>query len=131
MCMIVRNEEATLGRCLDSVAGVFDEIVIVDTGSEDRTREIAVDAGARLVDFAWIDDFAAARNVSFADATSAYLMWLDADDLLLPEDRAKLLELKASLAPEIDAVSMLYNTAFDAGGNVGNTAAGAWEAPCA
>lgn len=116
--MIVRNEEDTLGRCLDSVAGVFDEVVIVDTGSTDQTKAVAARFGARIVDFEWVDDFAAARNVAFAHGTSDYLMWLDADDVFLPGDRIKLLDLKSTLDPGIDAASMLYHTAFDAAGNV-------------
>ncbi|MBU3706987.1 MAG: glycosyltransferase [Mycobacterium sp.] len=118
LCMIVRNEEGTLGRCLESVAGVFDEIVIADTGSTDTTREIAERFGAKVVEFPWVDDFAAARNFSFAQGSSEYLMWLDADDVLAPEQRAKLLSLKDSLDPGVDAVSMLYHTAFDDAGNV-------------
>ena len=116
--MIVRNEEHTLGRCLESVAGVFDEIVIADTGSTDATKEVAARFGARIVDFAWIDDFAAARNFAFAQGTGDYLMWLDADDVFTPQERDKLLTLKATLDPGVDAVSMLYHTAFDAAGNV-------------
>lgn len=118
LCMIVRDEQDTLGRCLESVAGVFDEIVIVDTGSTDATRRVAADWGARVVEFEWIDDFAAARNVAFAQGSSEFLMWLDADDVLLPADRQKLLTLKANLDPRIDAVSMTYHTQFDAAGNV-------------
>ena len=56
LTMIVRNEEHNLPRCLESVRGLFDEIVVVDTGSTDRTKEIAAGFGARVVDFAWIDD---------------------------------------------------------------------------
>ena len=116
--MIVRNEEHTLGRCLESVAGVFDEIVIADTGSTDATKDVAARFGARVVEFPWIDDFAAARNFAFSQATGEYLMWLDADDVFAPEERDKLLALKATLDPGIDAVSMLYHTAFDEAGNV-------------
>ena len=116
--MIVKNEEHTLGSCLESVADVFDEIVIVDTGSTDGTRDVATRLGARVVDFPWIDDFAAARNHAFGFATGDYTMWLDADDVVLPPDRAKLLDLKHTLAPEIDAASMIYHTAFDDAGNV-------------
>jgi glycosyltransferase involved in cell wall biosynthesis len=58
--LIVRNEEQSLGGCLDSVQGLADEIVVVDTGSEDRTREVAAGRGARVVEFPWCDDFAAA-----------------------------------------------------------------------
>ena len=62
LCMIVKNEEAVLGRCLDSAAGLVDEIVVVDTGSTDATREIATRYADRVCEFAWIDDFAAERN---------------------------------------------------------------------
>lgn len=118
LCMIVKNEEGTLGRCLESVAGVFDEIVIADTGSTDATRDVATRFGARVVEFPWVDDFAAARNFSFAQGTSEYLMWLDADDVFSAQDRDRLLALKNTLDPGVDAVSMLYHTAFDAAGNV-------------
>jgi len=116
--MIVKNEEATLQRCLESVAGIPDEIVIVDTGSVDATKDIAGTFTSRVVDFAWVEDFSAARNYAFARATMEWIMWLDADDVLLPDDRAKLLRLKESLSPDIDAVSTLYHTAFDESGNV-------------
>lgn len=118
LCMIVKNEEGTLGRCLESVAGVFDEIVIADTGSTDSTRDVAARFRARVIEFPWVDDFAAARNFSFAHATGEYLMWLDADDVLSAPERGKLLTLKNTLDPSVDAVSMLYHTAFDAAGNV-------------
>lgn len=80
--MIVRNEEQTLGPCLASVRDLADEIVIVDTGSTDRTRELARAAGARVFDFPWVDDFAAARNESLRHATGSWILWLDADDRL-------------------------------------------------
>jgi hypothetical protein len=118
LCMIVKNEAHTLGRCLESVAGVFDEVIIADTGSTDGTKDVAARFGARVVDFPWVDDFAAARNHAFENATGDYLMWLDADDVLLPPDSAKLLDLKRTLDPQIDAVSMVYHTAFDDVGNV-------------
>ena len=84
LTMIVRNEEHNLPRCLESVCGLFDEIVIVDTGSTDRTAEIAGSFGARVFDFAWVDDFAAARNAALARATGDYAFWLDADDVVDP-----------------------------------------------
>lgn len=118
LCMIVRDEEDVLGRCLASVRELVDEIIVVDTGSVDRTREIAAQFGARIFEFPWIDDFAAARNASFAQASGDYCLWLDADDLLLPADRQKFARLKASLGPEVDAVMLPYNTGFDAQGNV-------------
>ncbi len=91
--MIVRNEEQNLPCCLESVRGIFDEMVIVDTGSTDRTKEIADSFGARVVDFAWIDDFAAARNVALENATGDYAFWLDADDVIEPAARGKLQKL--------------------------------------
>ena len=93
LCMIVKNEEDVLERCLDSVADLVDEIVIVDTGSTDSTREIAARYTDKIFDFPWRDDFAAARNESFAHASMDYCMWLDADDVLLEADRAAFLEL--------------------------------------
>ena len=122
LCLIVKNEEKVLDNCLTSVAGIPDEIIIVDTGSDDATKDIAERHGARVVDFEWVDDFSAARNYSFAQATMDYILWLDADDILLPEDRAKLLELKRTLGPHVDAVTMMYNYTFDESGNVTQSA---------
>ncbi len=90
LTMIVRNEEDNLPHCLESVRGIFDEIVVVDTGSTDRTREIAREFGARVFEFAWIDDFAAARNVALAHATGDFAFWLDADDVVDPGQQATL-----------------------------------------
>ncbi len=94
LCMIVRDEEAVLGWCLESVAPAVDEIIVVDTGSIDGTKAVAAAYTDRIFDFAWVDDFAAARNASFAKATGDYILWLDADDVLLPEDLDALLCLK-------------------------------------
>lgn len=118
LCMIVKNEEETLPRCLDSVQDIVDEIVIVDTGSTDRTKDIAARYTGKVFDFAWIDDFSSARNYSFSLASKDYIFWLDADDVLLPEDAAKFSDLKASLDPAVDVVMMRYNTGFDADGRV-------------
>ncbi len=118
LCMIVKNEQDTLERCLQSVRDVVDEIIIVDTGSTDRTRVVAAKWTPHVFEFAWIDDFAAARNFSFARAAMDYIMWLDADDLLLPEDSRKLTQLKQYLSPTVDAVSMGYQVDFDDHGNV-------------
>ena len=95
--MIVRDEEKNLPNCLESVRGVFDEIVIVDTGSQDRTKEIARSFGARVFEFAWVDDFAAARNEALAHATGDYAFWLDADDVVEPVQVEKLRALLGSL----------------------------------
>jgi len=91
LCMIVRDEEAYLEDCLKSVAGVVDEVIIVDTGSTDGTVALAHKHGAAVVAFAWADDFAAARNESLAHATGDWILYLDADERLdeksLPELR--------------------------------------------
>lgn len=118
LCMIVRDEEDVLGRCLDSVADLVDEIIIVDTGSTDRTKEIAEEYTERVYDFPWIDDFAAARNAAFDRANCDYCMWLDADDVLKEEDRQEFLKLKESLGAAVDVVMMRYNTGFDEQGAV-------------
>ena len=85
LCMIVKNEEATLSRTLDSVKGVVDEMVVLDTGSRDRTREIAREFGARVYDFEWCDDFAVARNECLKHAQGDWILVLDADEVLVPE----------------------------------------------
>jgi glycosyltransferase involved in cell wall biosynthesis len=90
LTMIVRDEEKNLSACLASVRGAFDEIIVVDTGSIDRTAEIARSFGARVFDFVWVDDFAAARNAALARATGDYAFWLDADDVVEPDQRRKL-----------------------------------------
>ena len=90
LTMIVKDEQDNLPHCLSSVVGLFDEIVIVDTGSIDRTPEIAREFGARVFDFVWVDDFAAARNAALARATGDYVFWLDADDVVDPPEREKL-----------------------------------------
>ena len=72
LCMIVKNEEAVLKDCLDSLQALMDEIIIVDTGSVDRTKEIAARFTDKVYDFVWVDDFAAARNFAFSKATMAH-----------------------------------------------------------
>ena len=97
LCMIVKNEERNLPRCLDSVQDLVDEIVIVDTGSSDATRAAALRYTHRVYDFTWRDDFAAARNFAFDQGTMDYLMWLDADDVLEEADRERLVRREAGL----------------------------------
>jgi hypothetical protein len=84
LCMIVRDEERFLAGCLASVRGAVDEIVVVDTGSNDNTRQIALDAGARVVDHVWEHDFAAARNAALPHVTTEWILVLDADERLAP-----------------------------------------------
>ncbi len=97
LCLIVKNEEANLAHCLGPVAGLVDEIVVVDTGSTDRTKAIAAELGARVVDFPWCDSFAAARNESLRHATGDWIFWLDADDRLDETNCDKLKALFAGL----------------------------------
>lgn len=117
LCMIVKNEELVLGRCLDSIKDLVDEIIIVDTGSTDKTKEIAKLYTNDIYDFKWINDFSAARNFSFSKATKDYIMWLDADDVLLDEDKRKFYKLKESLDDKIDMIMMRYNVSFDKNDN--------------
>ena len=116
VCMIVKNEEAVLARCLESARQIAAELGGIDTGSSDRTKEIAAEYTDRIFDFAWEDDFSRARNFSFAQATMDYCMWLDADDILLPEDIEKIRALKQTLDPRTDIVMMRYHTSFDENG---------------
>ena len=113
LCMIVKNEEDTLPRCLESVQGLVEEIIVVDTGSRDRTRETARELGAKVYEFPWVEDFSQARNFSFSKATQQYCLWLDADDVIDPEYREGFLELKALLPPQTDVVMLPYHIAFD------------------
>ncbi|WP_421657549.1 glycosyltransferase [Leptothermofonsia sp. ETS-13] len=86
LCMIVKNEGQNLARCLASAEPYVDEIVVVDTGSQDDTLEIAAQFGARLDYFEWCDDFAAARNYSLSRVTGEWILHLDADEELIVED---------------------------------------------
>lgn len=118
LCMIVKNEEKVLERCLLSAAGIVDEIVVVDTGSGDRTKEIARRFTDKVYDFPWIEDFAAARNFAFSKGTKDYLMWLDADDIVPEPEKEKLLALKKKLTDDpVDVVMLKYSIAFDENGN--------------
>ncbi len=97
LTMIVRDEEANLPACLAGLGGLFYEIVVVDTGSSDRTRDIALGLGAKVFDVPWSDSFAAARNAALDRATGDYVFWLDADDRLDETNRKKLAAVFASL----------------------------------
>ena len=113
LCMIVKNEEDTLARCLDCIKDIVDEIIIVDTGSTDHTKEIAKNYTNLVYDFKWIDDFSAARNFSFSKATKDYCLWLDADDVISKKNQEKLKKLKETLTIDVDFVMMQYQIAWD------------------
>jgi tetratricopeptide (TPR) repeat protein len=97
LCMIARNEEGRLGRCLHSVRDLVDEMIVVDTGSTDRTAEVARQCGAVVRHFPWVDDFSAARNETLKYATGNWILWLDADEFLDESNRERLAILKKSL----------------------------------
>ncbi len=95
LVMIVKNEEEMLPGCLEAVRGAVDELVVVDTGSTDRTVEIARSFGAKVVEFPWNGSFSDARNCSLDHATGDWIVYLDADEHLVPEDAPRLRELVA------------------------------------
>ena len=82
LCMIVKNEEKYLARCLRSAKPVVDEIIVVDTGSNDQTRDIATAFGAHVFDFTWVNDFSRARNFALDRASGSWILVLDADEVI-------------------------------------------------
>src|SRR5439155_22091569 len=97
LCLMVRNEEQKLVACLQSAADLVDEVIVVDTGSMDGTRELATKLGARVVEFPWCDDFAAARNECIRHARGNYIFWMDADERIDEANRQKLKAMFESL----------------------------------
>ena len=90
LCMIVKNEEESLEQCLESVRGLVDEIIIVDTGSTDKTIEIAKRFGAKIFEHRWNNDFSEARNFSISKATKDWILFIDADEVIAKEDHIKI-----------------------------------------
>ncbi|KRD61587.1 glycosyl transferase [Flavobacterium sp. Root935] len=117
LCMIVKNEEQLLARCLNSVKHLVDEIIIIDTGSTDKTKDIAYSFTDKVYDFKWTNNFADARNFAFSKATKDYQFWLDADDIFVEKDQVLFLELKETLSLETDMVLMKYNYSVDENNN--------------
>src|SRR5580658_1936052 len=114
LCMIVRNEEASLRECLASVEGLWNDLVVVDTGSSDGTKAVAVAHGARVFDFPWCDDFSAARNESLRHALGDWVFWMDADDRLRSGSRPKLQGLLSELPDASDGYLMRCACTSDA-----------------
>jgi glycosyltransferase involved in cell wall biosynthesis len=110
LCMIVKNEEENLRRCLDSVRDSVDEIIVVDTGSTDRTVEIAESYGARIFSHPWEGSFSKARNYSLKYATCDWILILDADEELKREDAPKLRDITKN--NEIKIVSFVINNKY-------------------
>jgi glycosyltransferase involved in cell wall biosynthesis len=108
VCMIVKDEEAVLARCLDCIRSIADEIIIVDTGSTDQTKEVASLYTDKIYDFKWTNDFSAARNFSFSKATKDYIFISDADEIIDAENQRKFMLLKDNISPETELVQMKY-----------------------
>ncbi len=117
LCMIVKNEERFLAECLRSVCEVVDEINVVDTGSNDRTVEIAREFGANVTFREWRDDFGWARNESLALATRRWTLVLDADEELAPESLALLRALRETPADLTGVYVRIQNQVDDASGD--------------
>ncbi|MBI4266122.1 MAG: tetratricopeptide repeat protein [Acidobacteria bacterium] len=117
LCMIVRNEEAHLSRCLDSVRDLVDDIVVVDTGSTDRTAAIAREHGAHVYSFTWCDDFSQARNYSLEQATGDWILVLDADESIARRDHVAIRALLAR--DDLNAVTSVQRHYFSSGTVVG------------
>jgi hypothetical protein len=97
VCLLTRNEEHNIARAIRSVAGAADEVVVAESGSTDRTAEIARELGAKLVAFAWDDDFAAGRNAALAQASGDWILWLNPDEELLGPGREAMRTLLAAV----------------------------------
>lgn len=116
LCMIVKNEEKFLPRCLDTIADLVEELIIVDTGSTDKTMQLAeAYPNVKLYEFPWIGDFAAARNFAFSKATQEYIYSADADEVLDETNRERFRLLKETLLPEVEIVQMKYGNQLQFG----------------
>lgn len=110
LCMIVKNEAKVLRDCLESLKDLMDEMIIVDTGSTDETKEIAAEYTPFVYDFKWENDFSAARNFAFSKATGDYIYSADADEIIDRENQLKFKALQKVLLPEVEIVQMIYVT---------------------
>jgi len=106
LTMIVRNEEKNLRDCIAPIAHLFSEIIVVDTGSTDRTKALARELGAQVHDFPWCDNFAAARNEAIRHATGDWIFWMDADDRMDAENVERLAQLLSTLGKQNEAYMM-------------------------
>src|SRR3989344_295540 len=122
LCMITKNEEQFLEQCLNSVKELVDEIIIVDTGSTDKTKEIASKFTDKIYDFQWCDDFSAARNESLKYATQDWILVLDADEVISKEDYQKIKELiQPEIQPEASAYTLIQRNYFQSEDNFGKS----------
>jgi glycosyltransferase involved in cell wall biosynthesis len=112
LCMIVRDEEPNIGRCLLNLKPLADEMIVVDTGSTDRTKALAEIFGAKVNDFEWNDDFSAARNHSLSKAVGDWILVMDADEIISPRDYdalKKIIKTKRSKAQAFSFVTRNYH----------------------
>lgn len=117
-CIICKNEEEKIGNLLSSINDIVDEIIVVDTGSTDKTKEIVSKYTDKLYDFEWVNDFSKARNYSFEKATGDWIIWLDSDDIFVEKDRRMFKELKKELdTTNIDVFGFWYAYRHDNEGN--------------
>ena len=107
LCMITRNEEQFLASCLRSVRALVDEIILTDTGSVDRTKDIARSYGAKIYEFEWADDFSAARNLSLSKASGEWIFSLDADEIIAERDHQEIKRLTCAAASACTAFSLV------------------------
>lgn len=112
-CLIVKNEEQVLERCLSSLKCIADEFVVVDTGSLDNTKAVAEKFGAKIFDLEWRDDFAYARNYAFSKCSCDYIYSADADELLDEKNQDRFVRLKSVLDPSVDIVQFLYTNQLE------------------
>lgn len=117
LAMIVKNEEERLGHSLASVQGLVDEMIVLDTGSTDRSVEIARSFGATVIPFVWVDDFSAARNAAIARCSGEWILVLDADESIDPLDHAPIRE--ALGAPGVQAYYLWLREYFRSGAFIG------------
>ena len=116
-CLIVKDEADNLARCLASLGDLVDEVVVYDTGSTDATIEIARSAGAVVLAGEWVDDFAAARNAALDACTGEWILWIDADEVLIGDHGAFRTVLEAD--PPVDTISVTIDNLDDAGRAIG------------
>ncbi|MBR1420374.1 MAG: glycosyltransferase family 2 protein [Selenomonadaceae bacterium] len=119
-CYIVKNEEKVIARSLESVKDSVDEIIIVDTGSEDRTIEIAREFGAQIFSSPWNNDFATPRNLAIDHATGDWIVFLDADEFFTEETRQNIPQaIKFAIEDRKDAILIpLFNIDVDDGNRI-------------
>ena len=109
LCMIIKDEQEVLDRCLSSFKDVVDEIIIVDTGSNDDSLKIASKYTNNIYQYKWNNDFSSARNYSISKATKEYFMWVDADDYIKQSEKQKLQKLKETEDGSVDMYYFLYD----------------------